>query len=300
MTLDEQLYLKYEQNDFISIPSKLSDAHFQKISPHGIESHLYFGNQPLLGHRDFRKRAFEAIKDRFIAPEPTLNLTDIDIKCERSDLPNFFKFGGQHVGTLNLSHPSQTFTSPCFESHTISLEITGENSYSVLHKTSGLKKLGCGDGFLYSDLFNYHAGAIYWDGDHKFEFKLVPEEEMESVKKVGIYGFRMCDKVINIVPDFILTLGLLASDLGINLPFNFSSELENDLDWTFIFEGMDRELKERTHPEGITPDKSLIQSGDLFGEMDTSGVDALIMYGSGSYIDHCLVALWIDDELFML
>ena len=76
-------------------------------------------------------------------------------------LPNFFKFGGQHVGRLNLSHPNATFESPCFESNFISLEITSENSYTVHHKATGLKKLGCGDGYMYSDLFNYHVGATY-------------------------------------------------------------------------------------------------------------------------------------------
>ena len=78
---------------------------------------------------------------------------------------------------------------------------------------------------------------------------------MESVKKVGIYAFRMCDKIINLIPDFILTLGLVAGDLHIDLPFNFTHELENDLEWSFLLEAMDYEMKERTYQEPIFLDK---------------------------------------------
>ena len=36
ITLDETLLLEYELSDFVSVPTKLADAHFQKITPQGI------------------------------------------------------------------------------------------------------------------------------------------------------------------------------------------------------------------------------------------------------------------------
>lgn len=228
------------------------------------------------------------------------NSSEFKLDCDREDIPNFFKFGGQHEGQVNLTHPTAIFSTPCFEENNVTLEITSEDSYTIHHKTSGHKDLTCGDGFFYSDLYNYHAGAAYWAGDHKFEFKFVPTEEMETVKKVGVFTFRMCDKVVNIIPDFILTMGLLISDLHLPVPFNYSTELMVDLDWTFIYEGMGYEYKERINQETLFLDPTLIKSGDMFGLVGWDGITALIQYGSGSFLGHCTVALWYDDGLYIL
>mmetsp|Transcript_39760 Transcript_39760/g.35488 ORF Transcript_39760/g.35488 Transcript_39760/m.35488 type:complete len:100 (-) Transcript_39760:900-1199(-) len=99
---------------------------------------------------------------------------------------------------------------------------------------------------------------------------------MESVLKHGVYSFRMCDKIINIIPDIIMTMGLLLTDLQINLPFNMAPNIQKDLSWKFIYNVMGYELKERENQENIWLDPKDVRSGDMFGMLSGSGLSTLI------------------------
>jgi len=47
-------------------------------------------------------------------------------------------------------------------------------------------------------------------------------------------------------------------------------------------------------------DESLIKSGDHFGLFWLDGTSSFIMYGSGSYTDHSVMALWFEDGLYVV
>lgn len=47
-------------------------------------------------------------------------------------------------------------------------------------------------------------------------------------------------------------------------------------------------------------DPSTVRSGDFFAVTGLDGLSAIIMYGSGSYIDHSVMALWFDDGLYIV
>lgn len=47
-------------------------------------------------------------------------------------------------------------------------------------------------------------------------------------------------------------------------------------------------------------DESMIKSGDHFGIFWLTGTSSFIMYGSGSYIDHSVMALWFEDGLYIV
>mmetsp|Transcript_41295 Transcript_41295/g.57479 ORF Transcript_41295/g.57479 Transcript_41295/m.57479 type:complete len:321 (+) Transcript_41295:286-1248(+) len=50
----------------------------------------------------------------------------------------------------------------------------------------------------------------------------------------------------------------------------------------------------------VNLDKNLIQSGDFFALLRFNGNDVAVQYGSGSHAGHAVMALWIDDELYIL
>lgn len=47
-------------------------------------------------------------------------------------------------------------------------------------------------------------------------------------------------------------------------------------------------------------DESNFKSGDVLAIFRLDGVDQLIMYGTGSTIGHCTMAMWFDDELWVV
>eukprot|EP00352_Strombidinopsis_acuminata_P004143 CAMPEP_0176385876 /NCGR_PEP_ID=MMETSP0126-20121128/35489_1 /TAXON_ID=141414 ORGANISM="Strombidinopsis acuminatum, Strain SPMC142" /NCGR_SAMPLE_ID=MMETSP0126 /ASSEMBLY_ACC=CAM_ASM_000229 /LENGTH=109 /DNA_ID=CAMNT_0017752477 /DNA_START=800 /DNA_END=1129 /DNA_ORIENTATION=+ len=56
-------------------------------------------------------------------------------------------------------------------------------------------------------------------------------------------------------------------------------------------------------PRAITNvdiDESMVKSGDHFGIFWLTGTSSFIMYGSGSYIDHSVMALWFEDGLYIV
>lgn len=47
-------------------------------------------------------------------------------------------------------------------------------------------------------------------------------------------------------------------------------------------------------------DPDLLQSGDFLGIMTTDGLGGIIMYGTGSHLNHCTMALRFDGELYII
>jgi hypothetical protein len=46
--------------------------------------------------------------------------------------------------------------------------------------------------------------------------------------------------------------------------------------------------------------ESNFKSGDVLAIFRLDGIDPLIMYGTGATIGHCTMALWFDDELYVI
>lgn len=47
-------------------------------------------------------------------------------------------------------------------------------------------------------------------------------------------------------------------------------------------------------------DEDLIQSGDFFVIIRLDGLDPIVMWGSGSYAGHCVMALRFNGELYIV
>jgi len=57
---------------------------------------------------------------------------------------------------------------------------------------------------------------------------------------------------------------------------------------------------EKREITNVSIDKSTIKSGDFFAVNRLAGETQIINYGTGSHISHCTMALWIDDELYIV
>ena len=63
--------------------------------------------------------------------------------------------------------------------------------------------------------------------------------------------------------------------------------------WAMGYEMVERKIQK------VEIDESLIHSGDFFAVTRLDGLDPMIQYGSGSHNGHCIVALWMDGELYI-
>jgi len=67
----------------------------------------------------------------------------------------------------------------------------------------------------------------------------------------------------------------------------------------FLHNTMKYDLVERPI-DHMEYDPNLIQSGDFIAIMRLDGLDPLIMYGSGTYAGHSVMALRFDGELYVI
>mmetsp|Transcript_28274 Transcript_28274/g.21134 ORF Transcript_28274/g.21134 Transcript_28274/m.21134 type:complete len:178 (+) Transcript_28274:560-1093(+) len=71
------------------------------------------------------------------------------------------------------------------------------------------------------------------------------------------------------------------------------------LNTLFVSSFMQRPLQERYIPE-VEIDSSQIQSGDIFLIRRFQGFDSSLMVASGGQVSQAAIALWIDNELYIL
>jgi hypothetical protein len=67
----------------------------------------------------------------------------------------------------------------------------------------------------------------------------------------------------------------------------------------FLKENMNITLVQRDKTP-IIIDESMIHTGDYFAITRLQGADSVIMYGTGGLTGHTAVAMWIDNELFVV
>lgn len=66
----------------------------------------------------------------------------------------------------------------------------------------------------------------------------------------------------------------------------------------FLRESIGWDLEVRPVQE-VFMDPSEIKTGDYFMVFRLDGLDEFIMYGTGSHVGHSVMALWVDDELYL-
>jgi len=111
----------------------------------------------------------------------------------------------------------------------------------------------------------------------------------------------VCDKVINVLPDVLLTLALVLTDLIKNRHFPFEDEIVNHFDREFLEKSMGIEFKPTADPNYIVDlDPSFIKDGDAFFLTGFDGIDLIIIYSTGGFASHCAIAMWDEDELYVL
>jgi len=165
------------------------------------------------------------------------------------------------------------------------------------------KSLFCKDWFLIANTELTQVETITESGLHQITFTNLDKYAWEDLSYGGLKIFMFCDGYID---TFISAFKMLLCFLGgmgtdPNLPIMGSHvpPYMEKANVEFLNNTMHWELEERPLSE-IEYDPDLIQSGDFIGILRLDGLDPLIMYGSGTYCGHSVMALRFDGELYII
>ena len=95
-----------------------------------------------------------------------------------------------------------------------------EDSYELEFNGVSKKDFLCQDIYLIGTLSDLHI-VMLTKNYHKLVVKNVTPEMWRSIGSFGIHILKICDKLSNLVPDLLMTVGLYLGGLGSNpkIPF---------------------------------------------------------------------------------
>lgn len=216
----------------------------------------------------------------------------------------YFKFFPINFATL-LPGESATVQGRCFSNIQFSVRETDtdfEVHYFAKDKTSWL----CSEPFIFSTGKSYTARFPFIVGSDMATFSKasITPDEAEHIRERGVRVLLSCDDMSNWPKSAWMTIKLFFGGLGLNpyVPIFGSKipeyQLAANLDWISGSAGY--ELQRYPSDRFVHIDKKLIKSGTILGVYRFDGVDTMINVGSGSRLGHITMALWHEDELYVI
>jgi hypothetical protein len=207
-------------------------------------------------------------------------------------------------GSINASNPTQTFQGTCFDEITMTYAQTSETTFDVTVETSNPTSKTCSDTVFFGNPEIQHVEIYFMHGTHTMHFEMNTKEAQDDMNFAGLHAFNFCETGVHEIESLWSTLKMFVGGLtdhpdwpviGSHVP-----KYMEEANVKFIKEAMNVELEAR-ETTSVDIDPSLIQSGDFLGVMRLDGLDQIIMYGTGAYIGHNVMALRMeDDELYIL
>lgn len=126
---------------------------------------------------------------------------------------------------------------------------------------------------------------------------------MDDIHREGVRVFTFCDDLEDLVIDVGMTLKLFLGGFTTHPDWPVIGShttpwmVESNLD--FLRASIGYDMKKRSlYKTNIT--ESDIHSGDFLAITRLDGLDEIIMYGSGSRVGHSTMAIWLDNELYVM
>lgn len=287
------------------VPHQFGGLEFEKQTLEGMDSIVHWPAKGLFSEKKHYNDMLDVFDFHRKNPDFITKQKDVAIReCELSPHAEFLGFFPVYIGNLNENVTTLKFEAPCFKENTVSIKFAADGkSVDMTFTTAKPHNLTCADTYFFSTMINYHMKAYLLHGNHKTTFK-VSAEEYQQIKKTGLFIFRTCDKLINIIPDIFKTTLLFIGEImlmaGIN-PHDHSVPTPLDIKESieFISKATGYQWKERPKDVLVEIDESLVNSGDFFAIRKFDGTGNLVEYGTGSHVNHCTVALRVDGKLYI-
>lgn len=164
----------------------------------------------------------------------------------------------------------------------------------------------CKEAILFSNSQINHFEIFFRAGQHKMTFNNVGQAAETAEALGGIQAFYFCEDLKNEFESLAATVEIFVDftaegmpKIVPDFPKIWESESVEKAFVNFVNITMEWDMVERPI-RNVDIDPSTVRSGDFFAVTGLDGLSAIIMYGSGSYIDHSVMALWFDDGLYIV
>jgi hypothetical protein len=205
----------------------------------------------------------------------TAAATALSKRDRRNIVPTF-------IATLSPDEVRVQWEAPCFrknegylkfnkQARTFTITFTSQNATSYL----------CSDWYLFATRETFHIKAAVLHGTHTLTLTNLLDSDISFIMNNGLFGFVFEDGLLGTVIDSYAAILALYDTYFQKDKIQFLQDNMPD----FNFE---------KRPYNYTPvDETEISNGDLLAVVTLSGLDLILMYGTGSHIGHVATTLWI-------
>ena len=183
-------------------------------------------------------------------------------------------------------------------------EKTSDTTFDIKFKTAKPTSTMCTELVLFANTEISHIQVFFTRGTHTLHFEMSDTESQHDIAFNGLNAFVFCEDAVDSIESIWNTLKMFLGGIGTDpskrvLGSHVPKYME-DANIRFIHDVMGVTLEERT-TKIVDIDPDLIQSGDFFGVMRLDGLDQIIMYGTGAYVGHNVMAMRMEDnELYIV
>ncbi|KAL9644024.1 hypothetical protein ABK040_005492 [Willaertia magna] len=194
-----------------------------------------------------------------------------------------------YIGSTKLNSKVLQWKGSCFQNNSVKItKIDKEKkSITIQFDVSNATSTFCYDWYFITTRQNYYVKLIYFKGQHEYQFEKFEEGEWQDVLNNGLRIFEFKDHVFQTLIDAFNAIKILD---GIYFEKDKIHFLKKDMG----FEFNERPIQQ------IWIDENDLQSGDLVGQLTFSGLDCLLMYGTGGRIGHIAMILKMDGVTYVI
>ena len=227
--------------------------------------------------------------------------TDI-IQCS-DKRPFYLKLIPVNYATL-LPGDSAHIVGRCFRSIDIKL-IENDDSFEISYFAKDKNSWLCSDLIILTTGKTPKFTLPFITGSYNvtFDKKAMSQYEINYTRKRGIRVLMSCEDLADWPKSLFMSLKLYIGGMGLNpyVPI-FGSKIPEyqfsaNLDW---IKGATGYEYQRVDDYFLTLDKKQIKSGTTIMIYRFDGIDNMIHIGSGSRAGHTAIAMWKDDELYIV
>lgn len=221
------------------------------------------------------------------------------IQCKQGLLPFAWKMLAKETFALNSNNTSTTFKSECFDTTTVNFSWKDNATVKLTIDSANRNRWFCSDNLILTDIYDYKIASIFFEGRNTFEYTIQNENQRTFIEKFGLRVMPMCDSIINILPDTLLSAaGFLThiipkdkqTDLLKTLQAEYIRILLHKLGGKKIIE---RDVKKEL---GIDFMKEYIEDGDGFCRENSNSNSLIINWPTGGQCEHVGMFLWDQND----
>lgn len=154
---------------------------------------------------------------------------------------------------------------------------------------------GCSDWYALLTTTSWHVERLAGGaGEHTVRWEGLSADEAAEIAEDGVRVFHFQEDVLHTLAATFETAALFTSELTQGVDAGTAAR---NAEFLRDYAGVD--MRKREDRSARIPDEEDVQSGDLFCIVRLDGLDPLIMWGSGSFCGHNVVALRINSTLYI-